>query len=122
MFNPQALAASWIDRMAACYPHVVEGWRTQAFPPRPGLLLLDRFIEGTMARLAGQDQTDPDRWGEAMQDVLETELGGPMPPDPREPPPEDPTHGALLRQTLRQLANHYFTADWEAETGTNGPP
>lgn len=110
--------------MASCYPNVVEEWQTRqgAFPPQTALLLLDRFIVGTMERVEGEDRTDPDRWGEAMRDVLETELGEPMPPDLGEPTREDPTHLESIRKTLRRLVTHYFTTDWETTAGPNGPP
>lgn len=108
--------------MADGYPSVVEGWPTRpdAFPPQAALLLLDRCLERTLRRMEGEDRSDPDRWGEAMRDALEAELGEPTPPTP--PGLMDPARLASVRAVLLRLVDHYFTTDWEAMPDPNGPP
>jgi hypothetical protein len=124
MFNPQILAASWVEKMVSFYPHVVEGWliRPDDDPQQKLLTLLDRFIEGTMGRMAGEDRTDPDRWGAAMMDVLEAELGEPRELDPRQSSLEERMYWQEVRGVLNGMVDHYFTADWERAGETEDLP
>lgn len=123
MFNPQILAASWVEKMVSFYPHIVEAWllKPDDHPHQKLLALLDRFIEGTMERMEGEDKTNPDRWGEAMKDALEAELGEPGELDSRQPTLEQEVHWQEIREILNGLVDHYFTADWEGPEA-EGPP
>jgi len=117
MFNPQILAASWVEKMVSLYSPVVEEW--VAIPDKhPKLKILkelDRFIEGTMEKMQGLDKTNPDLWGETMKLVLEEEFGEPTELDQRELDLNDRLYLQTLREHLNAIVNHYFEADWEKE-------
>jgi hypothetical protein len=122
MFNPQILAASWVEKMVSLYPNVVEAWIT--VPEEHSKLAimrqLERFIEDTMEKMATRDKTDPDLWGEAMQEVLEEQYGEPTELDPREMDLKDRFYWQALREHLNAMVDHYFEADWEREADQNG--
>src|SRR6266436_2902037 len=58
MFNPQILAASWVEKMVSLYSPVVEEWVAipEKHPKLKILKELDRFIEGTMEKMRGSLQ------------------------------------------------------------------
>jgi len=106
--------------MISLYPHLVTEWLTEPdrHPERQLLERLDRFIEGTMETMTGENQTDPDRWGEAMKDVLEAEFGEAKPVDLHTTTIEERMYWQAVRDVLKRLVDHYFSADWETEAGT----
>ncbi len=117
MFNPQILAASWVEKMVSLYPNVVEEWVAipEEHPKLKIVKELDRFIEGTMEKMAGRDKTNPDLWGETMKLVLEEKFGESKELDPRELDLKDRMYLQTMREHLNAMVNHYFEADWEKE-------
>jgi hypothetical protein len=121
MFNPQILAASWVEKMVSLYPNVVEQWMAipEEHPKLAIMRELDHFIEETVERMAAHDKTNPDLWGQAMTEVLETQYGESMELDPREMDLKDRVYLQDLREHLNAMVDHYFEADWEKEADQN---
>src|SRR6266404_840396 len=80
---------------------------------------LDHFIEETVERMAAHDKTNPDLWGQAMTEVLETQYGESMELDPRKMDLKDRVYLQDLREHLNAMVDHYFEADWEKEADQN---
>jgi hypothetical protein len=121
MFNPQILAASWVEKMVSLYPNEVAQWMTlpEEHPKLEVMRKLDHFVEETMERMASQDKTNPDLWGQAMTEVLETQYGESMELDPREMDLKDRVYLQELREHLNGMVDHYFEEDWEKEADQN---
>ena len=117
MFNPQILAASWVEKMVALYPYLVAERMadTAKYPKLTIVKELDRFIDGTMEKMEGRDKTNPDLWGETMQLVLTERFGEPIELDQRELDLTDRMYLQTLREFLNGMVDHYFEADWEKE-------
>ena len=117
MFNPQILAASWVEKMVALYPYLVAEWVTDTakYPKLTIVKELERFIDGTMEKMEGRDKTNPDLWGETMQLVLTERFGEPVELDQRELNLTDRMYLQTLREFLNGMVDHFFEAEWEKE-------
>jgi hypothetical protein len=117
MFNPQILAASWVEKMVGRHPLSIAVWVSEPakYPKLTIVKELDRFIEGTMLKMEGRDKTNPDLWGQTMELVLAERFGAPVELDQRELDLPDRMYLQTLREFLNGMVEHYFQEDWEKE-------
>jgi hypothetical protein len=117
MFNPQILAASWVEKMVGLHPLSIAVWVSEPakYPKLTIVKELDRFIEGTMLKMEGRDKTNPDLWGQTMELVLAERFGAPVELDQRELDLPDRMYLQTLREFLNGMVEHYFQEDWEKE-------